>query len=158
MRVRGAVRPARAQDLDRLAALLAALFAHHSGVGPRFALRRGSEDALRALLAARLRDPRARVLAFAAGEDIPGLCVAGLRRRPALFEETERGEIEHLVVRESARREGVGRALVEAALGWMRAQGIRRVEIQVERDNPAGRAFWRALGFAAAMDVLDRAL
>jgi ribosomal protein S18 acetylase RimI-like enzyme len=155
---KGAVRQARAQDLDRLAALFAALFAHHGHGSARFGLRRGSEDALRALLAVRLNDPQARVLAFAEGEDLPGFCVVLVQSRPPFFQETERGEIEHLMVRQGARRRGVGRALVEASLHWMRERGVGRVEIQVAPGNVEGQAFWDALGFARAMDVLDRAL
>lgn len=69
--------------------------------------------------------------------------------------ERERGEIEWLFVREEARRQGTGRALVAAVLAWLRERGVARVEIQVARANASGSAFWRALGFAASMDVLD---
>jgi ribosomal protein S18 acetylase RimI-like enzyme len=152
------VRPARERDLDRLAALLSMLFAQHAREAPHFALRGGAEEGLRDLLAVRLRDPRVRVLAAARGDDLEGLCVASLRERPALFEERARGEIEHLVVREAARRGGVGRALVDAAFAWLRAQGAGRVEVHVAPRNAAGQAFWRALGFDLAMDVLGRRL
>jgi GNAT superfamily N-acetyltransferase len=63
-----------------------------------------------------------------------------------------------LLVRESSRRRGVGRALAEAALVWMGGRGIRRAEVQVVVENAGARAFWCALGFGAAMDVLERRL
>lgn len=87
-----------------------------------------------------------------------GLCVVRALHRPPLFAETERGEVESLVVRPEARRRGAGRALAEAAFAWLRARGLARVEVQVAAENGEGRAFWRALGFGPAMDVLSRAL
>ncbi len=152
------IRAAGERDLDRLAALLTLLFAHHAGAGPRFALRAEPEAALRDWLAARLAAPDGHVLLFEEAGSPAGLCVAALRRRPALFEETARGEIEQLFVREDARRRGVGRALVGAACAWLGEHGAPRVEIQVDRANSEGRAFWGALGFAPTMDVLDRPL
>jgi hypothetical protein len=47
---------------------------------------------------------------------------------------------------------------VRAALGWVRDRGVDRVVVRVFRDNAAGLAFWRAQGFGALMDVLERRL
>jgi GNAT superfamily N-acetyltransferase len=133
---------------------------YHAKRSPRFALRAGSEaeEQVRPLLAARLRDGESRVLVWDEDGDLCGLCVARVLRRPAIFAETERGEIEHLLVREPARRRGIGRALAEAGLAWMGQRGIRRAEIQVAVENADARAFWSALGFEAAMDVLEKRL
>ena len=46
--------------------------------------------------------------------------------------------------------------LADAGLAWMGDRGIRRAEIQVAAENAGARDFWRALGFTAAMDVLER--
>ena len=48
-------------------------------------------------------------------------------------------------VRESHRRQGVGRALVEVMLRWMRDEGIP--EVWVLADNPGAEAFYAACGF-----------
>ena len=77
---------------------------------------------------------------------------------PPIFAETERGEIEHLLVRGASRRRGIGRSLAEASLAWMSERGIQRAEIQVAVENAGARAFWDALGFTAATDVLERRL
>ena len=151
-----AVRPARARDLDRVAALAGLLFAEHAAAGERFALRAGGEAELRELLAGWLGDP-SRDLRVAEGDGgaLLGFVAASLARRHGPFVERQRGAIDWLIVREEARRNGVGRALAGAALAWLREQKARRVEIQVARTNTVGRRFWQALGFAAAMDVLD---
>jgi N-acetylglutamate synthase len=60
-----------------------------------------------------------------------------------------RGLIYHLAVSSTHRGKGLGRELVNRALGVLRQQGIRRVLILVARDNEAGRAFWRSGGWEA---------
>jgi len=57
-----------------------------------------------------------------------------------------RGLIHHLVTAPSARRQGVARALVRAAIGALGAQRIDKCHLMVYRDNAAGLAFWRAIG------------
>jgi GNAT superfamily N-acetyltransferase len=52
-------------------------------------------------------------------------------------------------VRESARGRGVGRALVEAAIGRARERGCRRIELDVNEANPAAHALYEHLGFSA---------
>jgi GNAT superfamily N-acetyltransferase len=154
----GAVRPARERELDRLAALFTALLEHHAELGPAFVPGAGACDTIRELLRTRIADADRCILVFERGDDLAGLCAAAVLRRPPLFAETARGEIEHLFVREDARRQGVGRALAEAAAAWLRERGIGRVEVAVARANDAGSAFWHALGFRPAMDVLERGL
>jgi ribosomal protein S18 acetylase RimI-like enzyme len=59
------------------------------------------------------------------------------------------GEIDTLAVRETARRDGVGRALCEHAMSAMREQGVEVVELGTGGDDfhaPA-RAFYESLGF-----------
>ena len=153
------VRAAAPRDLDRLAALASALFAHHASAGARFALAPGREGELHALLAALARDKtRALLVAEAPGAELLGFVLVSLVRRAGPFLETERGEIDWLFVREDARRRGTGRALAATALVWLSERGAGRVEVHVERDNAGGRAFWSAQGFAPAMDVLERRL
>ena len=149
------VRPAGAHDLDCLTALASLLFAAHAAGGERFALRSGRELELRALLAGWLRDPARDLRVVEAAGSLVGFVAVSLALRSGPFVESERGAIDWLFVREEARRGGAGRALAEAALAWLRERGVRRVEIQVARANTTGSAFWRALGFAPAMDVLD---
>jgi ribosomal protein S18 acetylase RimI-like enzyme len=50
-------------------------------------------------------------------------------------------------VRESARRSGLGRALVDAAIERARERGCRRIELDVNEDNVAARALYEARGF-----------
>jgi ribosomal protein S18 acetylase RimI-like enzyme len=152
-----AVRRAELRELDRVAALWTLLAEHHApaaGLAPA----PGTGFALRGHLAAALRDPEAVVLVAESGGQLVGFGVARVLRRPPVFAETARGEVEALFVREDARRDGTGRALVVALLGWLAARGLSRAALQVASGNAGGQAFWRALGFVDVMDVLERRL
>jgi GNAT superfamily N-acetyltransferase len=46
-----------------------------------------------------------------------------------------------------ARRRGVGRALVDAALDWADREGYQWLSVDFEAANPLSRPFWLGLGF-----------
>ncbi|RZU40233.1 GNAT family N-acetyltransferase [Edaphobacter modestus] len=56
-------------------------------------------------------------------------------------------ELESVVVAETARRKGVGRALCEAVIAWCGANGAAGVELEVRSANAAAIALYRRLGF-----------
>jgi ribosomal protein S18 acetylase RimI-like enzyme len=151
------VRPARAREIDRVAALFTLLGEHHAAVAS-LAPAREAGAALRAHVAGIAADGDSLLLVAEAEGQLVGFAAARVLRRPPLFAETERGEIEALFVREEWRRRGVATALVEEVLRALAARGVRRAALQVAVANETGQRFWRALGFADAMDVLERAL
>ena len=63
--------------------------------------------------------------------------------------------IEELVVDADARRHGVGRALIQAAVEWARAQGCSEVEVSTDQDNADAQAFYRRLGFESEALLLE---
>ncbi len=153
------IRPAAERDLDAVVALWIELTRHHEPLDPLFRLREGARGELRELLRAVLHDPDAHVLLHDPGAGPPdGLCIVRVDRAPPIYRETERAEITDLGVRPAVRRRGIGRALAQAALAWVQARGVRRVEVRVVAANAEGRAFWRGLGFAPFVDVLQRRL
>ena len=52
-----------------------------------------------------------------------------------------------LFVAPSARRQGIARALMNAASEWAKAQGAARLDLETARDNYPGQALYRDLGF-----------
>ncbi len=64
-----------------------------------------------------------------------------------------RGYLYHLAVADEARRRGIGRALVGAAVESLAAEGIARVTIFVYGDNAAGKDFWHRLGWGSRLDL-----
>jgi len=154
----GVVRPAVTRDLDRVAALWSAITEHHRSLDALFTQRSDGDDTLRELIGELHRDRDAAIFVFDVDGDLPGMCIVRIDHAPPILEETERAEITDVGVREDARRRGIARRLVEAALAWVRAAGVERVEVQVAVGNPEGQAFWRAMGFGDLLDVLHRRL
>jgi ribosomal protein S18 acetylase RimI-like enzyme len=151
------VRPAHARELDRLAELHALLVASH-GASASFAPAPDPGPVAREHLSLARTDPAAALLVADAEAPLVGFVLVRVLERAPLFAETRRGEVEALFVRPEARRAGVGRALADAGLDWLRAQGLSRAALQVAAGNRQGSAFWRALGFERSMDVLERRL
>jgi len=52
-----------------------------------------------------------------------------------------------LFVVEAARRQGIARALMNAASDWARGQGAARLDLETARDNYPGQALYRDLGY-----------
>ncbi len=59
----------------------------------------------------------------------------------------DEAEILNLAVREDHRRRGIGRCLLETALGDFWRVGVRTVYLEVRESNEAGQTFYQALGF-----------
>src|SRR5690606_27109238 len=105
-----------------------------------------------------LRDPTAALWVWEEPAGVVGFCAARRCAAPPAARERARVEITEIAVAPQARRRGAGRALGARALAWAAAMGAQRVEVRVAARNPVGQAFWRALGFADFVDVLDRRL
>jgi GNAT superfamily N-acetyltransferase len=68
----------------------------------------------------------------------PALCSVDLVEYYVLYD---------LFVTPSARRQGVARALMNAASEWAKAQGAARLDLETARDNAPGQALYRDLGY-----------
>ena len=67
-----------------------------------------------------------------------------------------RGYIYHTAVNPAYRRQGIGTALVNAALHALANEGIIKVALVVFSRNDAGNVFWERLGFTARGDLTYR--
>lgn len=67
-----------------------------------------------------------------------------------------RGFIHHTAVRADIQRQGIGSALVSAALEALHAEGIRKVALVVFSRNEKGNAFWEKQGFTLREDLCYR--
>lgn len=68
-------------------------------------------------------------------------------RRPRPNVETFGAYIAGAFVRSDARREKIGQALVAAAEGWLRTQGVATSELHVLYSNEGARRFWEDAGY-----------
>jgi putative acetyltransferase len=65
-----------------------------------------------------------------------------------------RGLIHHLAVRESHRRSGIGKSLVDRCFEALRKNGISKCHLFVFRDNEVGLTFWNGLDWISRNELL----
>ncbi len=80
------------------------------------------------------------------GDEIIGAVLCGHDGR--------RGYIDQLAVRESHRRQGIGRSLVSRCVYNLMRIGIRKWHLFVFEDNPDAIAFWSKLGWAKRVELI----
>jgi ribosomal protein S18 acetylase RimI-like enzyme len=138
--VKPRVWPATAEDLDGVAALIAAFRDWWGKDVPTL-------EEIRATAAALIDDPRTEFLLAAPGGDSPAAGVCQVRYRLSVWTGADDCWLEDLYVDDGARGTGLGRALVEAAFERARQRGCRRIELDVNESNTAALAFYESLGF-----------
>jgi GNAT superfamily N-acetyltransferase len=152
------IRRATRDDTDAIARLWRELLDLHAGIDPVHGLRGGGGAALAVEVRRALGAAAAALWVAEQHAGVVGFCLARHEQAPPLAVEASRVVVTELLVERTARRRGIGRALVAAALDWARAGGAARVEVRVAARNAEGQAFWRAQGFGDFVDVLDRRL
>ena len=104
-------------------------------------------ESIRASVQRLLDRDEAEFLLGAPADGAPAAGVAQLRFRWGIWWEAEDCWLEDLFVEAHARGSGLGRALVETTLERARERGCRRVELDVNTENPPALALYRSLGF-----------
>lgn len=69
-----------------------------------------------------------------------------------------RGYIYHTAVSKDHRGNGIGRALVDAAIGALKKEEINKVALVAFASNDLGNAFWQSIGFEKRNDLVYRNL
>ena len=129
------------EDAESVAGLMAGFRDHMGSRGP-------SDEDMRATVETLLRDPATEFLLGAAGVDAAPAGVCQLRYRLTVWTGACDCWLEDLFVDAGARRTGLGRALVEAAIERALARGCRRIDLDVNEDNHNALALYRAMGFS----------
>jgi ribosomal protein S18 acetylase RimI-like enzyme len=70
----------------------------------------------------------------------------------------EAGFVHDIVVDDANRRSGIARALMQAALEWLRSRGMPRVVLGTASQNAAARRLFDSLGFRETMVEMTREL
>jgi GNAT superfamily N-acetyltransferase len=91
-------------------------------------------------------DPNARALVAAQGDDVVGMVTVHLRY--TMNHEAPIAQITLLVVDETVRSRGAGRALVGAAEEWARSRGTRRITVTTALNRDGAHAFYEKVGYA----------
>jgi ribosomal protein S18 acetylase RimI-like enzyme len=132
------VREATVEDVEGIYALALELADAIGDRGPR-------SEAIRARLLELLEEPRARVLVAECGGGVIG--VASLWIKPDLAHGDTVIEVPMLVVSADARRQGIGKLLVEKVQSIAAIENAALLELIATRENDVARAFYRSLGF-----------
>jgi ribosomal protein S18 acetylase RimI-like enzyme len=85
-----------------------------------------------------------------------GFLLGAILQRPKVFEHRSYGHIYDVFVDASHRNQGVGEALVNAAMEWFRTRRVDRVELYTHARNELGLRFWKKMGFETTAHILDR--
>jgi ribosomal protein S18 acetylase RimI-like enzyme len=138
--------PARAwvaslDDAEAVATLLVAFRDHLGHDWP-------SDNAFLASVERLLEDRDTEYLLAAPGDDSPPAGVLQLRFRFSVWTAAPDAWLEDLFVGESARRAGVGDALVALAIERARERGARRIELDTGEDNAPALALYERHGFS----------
>jgi ribosomal protein S18 acetylase RimI-like enzyme len=142
--------PRRAGIAD--AATLASLYAHvqawHAAQYPDVFFARPDPAGLTRWFADRLADPAC--TAFLVGEPAAGYALCALQSREAsVFSPAiRRLLIDHIAVAPDARRNGLGRTLLDAARGLARDLAVDEILLDTWEANTEAHAFFRAAGFS----------
>jgi ribosomal protein S18 acetylase RimI-like enzyme len=107
-----------------------------------------SDNAFLASVERLIEDPATEYLLGAPLEDAPAVGVVQLRYRWSVWRAAEDCELEDLFVSAQARRGGVGRALLAAAIERARERGARRIALDTAERNEAAVALYRSFGFS----------
>lgn len=147
------LRNAEPRDDAALLALWRELMDLHAQLDPRFSL---SDDADNAFLsyaeAARTRDDyRLRVAEL--DREVVGFAVSCILPNSPVYKTRWIGYINDISVTASRRGQGIGEALVDDAIWWLKRHGAESVEVYVARANAGAQKFWRRVG---GRDYLDR--
>ncbi len=133
------LREARGGDLDALISLLERLFSIEQDFSPDpERQRRGLELLLQS------------TSAYVAVAEVAGE-VIGMATLQIVISTAEGGAVgwvEDVVVKESQRGRGFGRALLEHLIDWSKCRGLSRLQLLADRENQPARDFYRKEGWA----------
>jgi aminoglycoside 6'-N-acetyltransferase I len=135
------IRPARDADRDDWKQLRQALWPRAPGEHTR---------TIQRYFDLRLPEPVGVLLAFDKSEQAVGLIELSIRAYAEGCDTDHVAFVEGWYVQPSARREGVGTALIQAAESWARSQGCRELASDAEVDNVTSAAAHHAAGFTEA--------
>ena len=142
------VRFAREDELERVNVLRRQVNDLHVAGKPEV-FRPGFCDELRDYVRAIFADPEQRIVVAAEGDEVLGFAVLHHIRRPEnpFMYERDFLDIDEFGVDEGHRRQGIAAAMVTFIRDWAKAEGFRRLELNMWEFNQGALAFYEAAGF-----------
>ena len=107
---------------------------------------------------ATLRSRDAMIFVAEVRGEVVGYVLGEIHSRKPLYPIGKYGFISDLTVRESNRRQGIGTALFERLLEWLRQKRVTAIELFVAETNPVSDSFWRSIGFDCFLRLVRKEL
>jgi ribosomal protein S18 acetylase RimI-like enzyme len=147
------VRAAIESDLPVLGRLGASLVSAHHDFDPRRFLAPSAEThkAYAAFLGSQLKREEVTILAAEQGSAVVGYAFLGVERTDYMALRGPAGVLYDLVVQAEHRRQGIGKALLEAALADLAARGVPRIVLSTAERNDAAQRLFARHGFRPTM-------
>lgn len=154
------IRSARLGEIDAVMALLKELDEAHVDLEPKLLQHFKGAPRPREWLELRFADSSEACLVADLDGTVAGFIWCKSQLPPSLpaFIQEPVLIIGDLIVREAMRGRGIGRALLDAALDWGRARGLKRAQLTVFERNEVARSFYAELEFRPLSVVLMREL
>src|SRR5688572_23273507 len=145
-------------DAERIAELRLALLGEHQSNAIYSRVRRDAGSRAIDLTQEQLASDRAAMFVATKGERIVAVLRCIDQRGHRLLRPSRYALISTVYVEPGVRRQGVLRALMDAAIAWSRERGLTEMRLQNAIDNPVALAAWEALGFRVVEQVRLRTL
>lgn len=146
------IRPAVASDQDQLGRFGGALMRQHHAADPkRFIQVEHPEAGYGRFLVSQLSNPNSLVMVAEHGGAVIGYLFADVEPTNWMELRGPCGVIQDVYVDESARRLGAGRALMNAAIVWIRSKGRTQIVLLTKSRNEHAQQLFASLGFRPTM-------
>ena len=144
------IRPATTADYEQICCVWEVGDALHREALPHIFRLSGGPPMDRAGVQILIAGPNSAIIVADAGGEVIGVMtiLEKLVTATAIKVARRYAEIDNMAVKRSAQRQGVGRALIDAAADWARGRKVTGLELNVYEFNEAAVALYRAAGFS----------
>ena len=150
------IRPARPDDLEGLVRLWVEFMDYHTELDPHHVRSEGAERSWADYISGLVADDAWCVLVADLDRSLVGYAVATVQAYPPIVVQREYGFLQEIAVTESWRRRGIGRRLYRAAEAWLRSRAVPQIQVRVNWNNDASRAFWEREGYGPSVLTLAK--
>ena len=152
------IREATIDDIPELTELWKEFMDFHGRYDPFFTRAADGHERWAEFARANIENEDWLVLIALEGNQAVGYCMAAVLDYPPVMETKRHGLIQDVAVTGRCRRNGIGERMVRRTEAWIRARGVRRIELHVATTNEISRAFWRKMGFSEYVERLAKTL
>ncbi len=154
------VREACPGDFEALCALYEEIDEHHRQARPELFRVPMGERRERSAVVGLIEGDDSTILVAEDGSMLLGFVTMIVKTAPANIVRDERrfAEIDNLLVRAGARRQGIAHTLVDAGAAWASERAIETLELSVYAFNVGALAFYRSEGFEPLLVRMTRPL